>query len=1040
MSSAIFALEAMVVYLLLLFGIAHYAEKKREAGQSIVSNPYVYALSLGVYCSAWTFYGSIGRAATTGLGFLPIYLGPSLAMLLGWLMIRKMIRISKQFRLTSISDFISFRYGRSYAIGALVTVVSLMVITPYVALQLIAISASIHIVSEGQTLWLDTKLVVALLLGAFAVMFGARHLDPLERHEGLVAVVAFESVVKLIAFLAVGSFITWELFGGYSEIVEKVLANQDYSHLIEIEYVSWFSLTLISFFAILLLPRQFHLMVVENSDEPHLLKAMWIFPLYLLLINLFVPAIAGAGMLLGTPGLKDMFIITIPYQQNQAALAFLVFIGGVSAATAMVLVDSVAVGNMMLNELEMPRLMRVIGRGRDLPGLLLNLKRLNILLVVALGYLFSRAVGYQSLADIGTISFLAASQMAPAALGGLYWKRGSREGAIAGMSAGFLIWIYTALLPTLAKGGWISQSLLDQGPFGLGLLRPTQLLGLELDIWSNSVFWSLLVNGLLYVLVSLMSRPSPEEQAQADGFVDAYQPRKAVIPEEIRSIRIGTLAEVESTLARYIGEEKAARSIETELARLGARPEKLDARQMLELWDHVEKTLTGSLGPSATRIIVQDRTAVRPVAEPARPSQPAYRLEIGKIYLSASMGYQVFSDQVTHGIEGLCITYREPEEVRLEGGFSQTPIIQLSHKRGGEERTISPTNLPLLFVTIKAFVESSKGSIIMLDSLESLIQENAGLVPEGEVLDFVSQLERLARSGRTRILLTARPEALHVQLERDVNAVSSLLFTHIPLPAYLLKVFVATLTARADDPEVVLRETNNLLASGILGSTDSAASCDPDMMGVAPLEIDPAIKLGRRELFSFLRKLGKAIHKSESQFDIRGALKDLMEKYGFSRYELMLTPGTTYVLEDEKPFRSLEIFAELVKIGQDGLCISRYNPEVLEERYDIEPSRVIWLTQKSEEGGIRTVEPTNLPRLSSMISEFLRQATDPVLLMEGLGYLITQSNYETVLRFIQSQRDDIALRDAVLLVHIDPLSLDTKELHRLESEMEPLED
>jgi sigma-B regulation protein RsbU (phosphoserine phosphatase) len=221
------ALVVMVLYLLLLFGIARYADRQKHLGKSIVANPYVYALSLCVYVSAWTFYGSIGRAASTGLEFLPIYLGPVLAMTAGWIIIRKMIRVSKEHRLTSISDFISFRYGRSYAIGAVVAGLSLIMVTPYVALQLIAISTSLDILSGSNIIFLgfnvESKLVVAVLLGAFAVIFGARHLDPMERHEGLIAVVAFESLVKIVAFLLVGLYVTYGVFSGYGDIMSRTI-------------------------------------------------------------------------------------------------------------------------------------------------------------------------------------------------------------------------------------------------------------------------------------------------------------------------------------------------------------------------------------------------------------------------------------------------------------------------------------------------------------------------------------------------------------------------------------------------------------------------------------------------------------------------------------------------------------------------------------------------------------------------------------------------------------------------------------------------
>ena len=384
------ALAVMVLYLLLLFGIARYADHQKYLGKSIVANPYVYALSLCVYVSTWTFYGSIGRAASTGLEFLPIYLGPVLAMTAGWIIIRKMIRVSKEHRLTSISDFISFRYGRSYTIGAVVAALSLIMVTPYVALQLIAISTSLDILSGSNIIFLgfnvESKLVVALLLGVFAVIFGARHLDPMERHEGLIAVVAFESLVKLVAFLLVGLYVAYGIFSGYGDVMSRMidLAAKDpgYDTLMDIEPMLWFTLTISSFFAILFLPRQFHVMVVENSDELHLKKAMWLFPLYLLLINVFVPVIAWGGVLLNTPGLKDAFIITIPSSMGQDALSLFVFIGGTSAATAMILIESVAVGTMLLNDLEMPYILRHIKKERNLANTLLNTRRVNILLVV----------------------------------------------------------------------------------------------------------------------------------------------------------------------------------------------------------------------------------------------------------------------------------------------------------------------------------------------------------------------------------------------------------------------------------------------------------------------------------------------------------------------------------------------------------------------------------------------------------------------------------------------------------------------------------
>jgi Na+/proline symporter/archaellum biogenesis ATPase FlaH len=1049
------ALLVLVLYLLLLFGIARYAQGQRLRGRSIVSNPYVYALSLCVYVSAWTFYGSIGRAASSGLEFLTIYLGPSLAMLLGWVLIRKMIRISKEFRLTSISDFISFRYGRSYAVGAIVAVAALMMVTPYVALQLLAISTSLQVFGVRPSIMgveLERRLIVALILGVFAVIFGARELDPMERHEGLIAVVAFESLVKLVSFLAAGIYLTYFIFGGYGEIFQglsqMIAANPDYSRLLEINYPLWFTLTLISFFAILFLPRQFHVMIVENSDESHLKKAMWLFPLYLLLINLFVPAIAYGGLILKTPGLKDAFIIAIPYSNGHDLLALFIFIGGASAATAMILVESVAVGTMMLNDLELPYLLRRIGGGRNLPNLLLNMRRLNILLVVALGYLYSRLVAYQSLVSIGLVSFLAASQLAPAALGGMYWKKGSREGAIAGLVSGVLIWIYTALVPTLIEAGWISSGLITDGPFGIALLKPTALFGINLDMWINSAFWSLSINCAFYVFVSLISRPSTEEAEIATSVVDVYEAKVEPMAAMRGAIRVGTVDELELTLARYIGEEKARELIDQELAYHNATRSNIDARQLLELWLEIQRTLTGSVGSSATRMIVEEQVTVKPVVEAEETTRPRYTLEQGKIYIVPTKAFDLFTDQITHGVEGLCITHRDPEEIRRRWGFRETPIIKLSQEKGND-RYISPTNLPLLFMTIRSFVESSKNSIVLIDSIEHLLAENAGRVPERELLDFVHQIELLGR--KTRVVLSERQEFVHANLKRDINEVKDLVFTLGPLSAYLFRVFSLAMLVGCSEAvrSQAADEANDLIESGRFFETvrgekapndGSAGSCEPDMRNAyraGSLRTPPDLVLSRRAFFAAARRLARIISKYDPKFDFIASVADLLKGYGWCSYEMSLIPGTTYVIEEEKPARILQIFSELVTHDMDGLCISRSNPEILQERYGIPQETVIWLTQKSEPG-YRTVDPTNFPRLSSMISEFLDRARYPVVLLEGLGYLITQSNYETVLRFIQSQRDEVALKDAITLVHIDPLSLDTKELHRLESEMEPL--
>jgi len=1048
----------MLLYLLLLFAIARFADRQKLLGKSIVANPYVYALSLCVYVSAWTFYGSIGRAASTGLEFLPIYLGPVLAMTVGWIVIKKMIRVSKEHRLTSISDFISFRYGRSYTVGAVVAAFSLIMVTPYVALQLIAISTSLEVLSGEEIILfgidVESKLVVAALLGALAVIFGAHHLDPMERHEGLIAVVAFESLVKILAFLLVGFYVAYGVFNGYGDITSRIvdLAAGDpaYATLMDVEPTLWFTLTLVSFFAILFLPRQFHVMVVENSSEKHLRKAMWLFPLYLLLINIFVPAIAWGGLLLDVGGLKDAFILNIPYTLGAEWLSVLVFIGGVSAATAMILVESVAIGTMLLNDLEMPYILSHIKKEKNLPRIILNTRRLNILLVVMLGYLFSLALAYQTLADIGVVSFLAASQLAPAVLGGLYWRRGSRQGAMAGLVFGFLLWAYTALLPTMAKGyPWLGD-IIREGPWGIKALMPTNLLGLDLDIWTNSAFWTLLINCSLYVLVSLSSKAGPDEQKSANCFVDAFA-EKSECPDDKeaeKSAVQGTLDDLEAALAHYLGEAAARKQADQYLELMGASRDTVTPAQLRLLWQQFEKTLTGLMGSSATKMIVDDQITVKPVMEAAKETMPAYDLVRGKIYVAPEMAYEVFTDQITHGVEGLCITHSAPEEVRRRWGFKETPIIKLSEEKGSD-RYISPRNLPLLFITIKSFVDSSKNSIVLIDSIERIIDENEGRTSPREVLDFVYQMELLGH--RTHLILAERQEFVRGEMTAEINEIKELIFTLGPLSGYLFRIFSETMLSRLEDDErrEVAAEANEAIASGDFFesakktlSDDSTVACEPEMqeaMGHGPsLNVSIDLELNRRSFFTAIRKLARIIKEHQPSFDLIASLSELMKSYGRSPYEITLIPGTTYLIAEEKPQQSLELYSELVRHGMDGLCLSRYNPRTLADRYNVPVDSVIWLTQKSEPG-FRTVDPSNFPRLSSIISDFLDRASYPLILLEGMGYLITQSNYETVLRFVQSQRDEIALKSAIMLVHIDPLSLDTKELHRLGSEMEPFQ-
>ena len=458
-------------YVGILFGVAFFGDRRAEQGRSLIASPYVYAFSMAVYCTAWTFYGSVGRAASSGIGFLPIYLGPTLAASLSWLILRKIVRISKQERITSIADFLASRFGKSRALGGVVTGIAVVGIVPYISLQLKAVSMSFLLLVRGvgeggggdlghDPIFARTALGSAILLAVFAILFGTRHLDLTEHHEGLVLAIAFESVVKLIAFLAIGAWVCFGLYGGLDTLFDRVLARPELAAMTTFQgpWGAWSWMLLLSFSAILFLPRQFQVAVVENVDERHLRKAAWLFPLYLLAINLFVLPVAFAGRLQFPSGTVDgdAFVLGLPLAAGHHAMALLVFVGGLSASTGMVIVETVALSTMISNDLVLPLLLRSALGGPD-PNLgvrILMVRRLAIVGILALGQGYLLATGAAgSLVSIGLISFAAVAQLAPAMFAGLFWRGATRRGALAGLLGGFVVWAYTLPLPSYVSGG-----------------------------------------------------------------------------------------------------------------------------------------------------------------------------------------------------------------------------------------------------------------------------------------------------------------------------------------------------------------------------------------------------------------------------------------------------------------------------------------------------------------------------------------------------------------------------------------------------------
>jgi len=616
-----------LAYLALLFAIAYYGDKRADEGRSIIANPYIYSLSLGVYATAWTFFGSVGRAAADGVGFLPIYIGPTLMMALWWLVMRKIVRISKTNRITSLADFMSSRYGKSALLAGLVTVIAVIGVVPYIALQLKAVASSFTILvqypevvmpahREAVPIQADTAFWMAVLLATFTILFGTRHLDASERHEGMVAAIAFESLVKLVAFLAVGAFITYGIYDGLADIFERARAHARLAALFTPlggatgSYASWTGLTVLSMLAIMFLPRQFQIAVVENVNENHLGKAIWLFPLYMLAMNLFVVPIAFGGVMhFPAAGADpDTFVLTLPMAEKQELLALFVFIGGLSAATGMVIVETIALSTMVCNDLVMPVLLRMpsirLAERANLTGLLLGIRRGAIVAIVLLGYFYFRLAGEAyALVAIGLISFAAVAQFAPGFIGGIYWKGATRAGALAGLAAGFAVWLYTLLLPSFAKSGWLPIGFLNEGPFGFALLKPYALFGLVgLNDITHALLWSMVANVGAFVVVSAFTRQSAAEQAQAARFVDVF--RRGSEGLDVHFWKgTASLPDLQTLLARFLGPERAGSAMTGYARRRGydtASAMPADAG----LVQFAETELAGAIGGASARIMV----------------------------------------------------------------------------------------------------------------------------------------------------------------------------------------------------------------------------------------------------------------------------------------------------------------------------------------------------------------------------------------------------------------------------------------------------
>ena len=613
-------LAAGLAYLGALFAVATWGDRRSRAWTSRAGRPLIYALSLGVYCTSWTYFGSVGIASRTGLDFLPIYLGPILVFALGWKLIQSIATLTKRHNIASIADFLSARYGKSEALGALVTVIAVVGIVPYISIQLKAVAVALHaLVAEPE--WsrdilppssgLDgLSLFVVLTMGIFAILFGTRHIDTTEHQDGMILAIAVESMVKLLAFVGVGAFVVFGMMGGVGPFLARATADPQVRGLFSggLDGGQWLTLTLLAAFAVVLLPRQFHVAAVENANAREVKRAAWLFPLYLVAINIFVIPIAVAGLLLLPKGADgDTFVLALPISAGNPFFALVAFLGGLSASTAMVIVECIALSIMVCNNLVVPLLLRrQVERAtvhQDMGETLILIRRLAIIFVLALAYAYYRMIGTSvALAQVGLLSFAAVAQFAPAFFGGLVWKRATARGAMWGITAGFLVWVYTLLLPAFADAGWIGRGFIEQGPWGISLLKARALFTMEFNTLTHGVVWSLLANVTAYVAGSLTRLPTPIERVQATSFVT--RDIQAGSGSGFKLWRTAVTSDrLEDTVARYIGAERAHAAFEgfrAQQGQIGVKGGEADVR-LIRFAEHL---LASAVGVASARLVI----------------------------------------------------------------------------------------------------------------------------------------------------------------------------------------------------------------------------------------------------------------------------------------------------------------------------------------------------------------------------------------------------------------------------------------------------
>jgi Na+/proline symporter/signal transduction histidine kinase len=772
-----------LAYLVGLFLLAHWGDRERsKGGAALRSRAWIYPLSLAVYCTSWTFFGSVGLASRSGFDFLAIYLGPAIMFGLFWPLVTRMVRIAKAQNITSVADFIGARYGKSQAVAAMVCLIVTVGTVPYVALQLKAVSNSLlttikpsGIVNATQELpfFGDLALLVAMAMAAFAMLFGTRHADATEHQDGLMLAVAAESVVKLVCFLAIGIYVTFWMFDGVGDLVAKVSVRPDImEHVIRWpDFSTFLAMSVLSFVCAILLPRMFHVVVVESHSEREVRRASWLFPAYLVLINLFVLPIAIAGLLLFPAGSfdSDMTVLELPLSRGNSVLTLAAFIGGLSAATAMVIVASVALSIMISNDVVIPSLLKLRGRlpsstqAGDEPGdlgpTILKIRRTIILGVMIAAYLYYRIAGEAQLASIGLLSFAAVTQLAPAFFGGMIWRSATARGAVAGMAVGLAVWTYTLLLPMLANTGAISPQLISDGPFGITALRPQELFGVTLPPLAHGVFWSLLLNLAVFLAASLSRRPIAIETLQAQVFAPS---EPSAFAPSFRLWRSAvSVDEVHGTVARYLGAERTAAAFRSYGQQRGGEP--IGASEAdIELLRYAERLLASAIGTASSRLVLSLLLKKRSVS-----TTDALKLLDDA---NAAMQYnrEVLQTALEHARQGVAVFDRDgklmvwnrpfaevldlpPEDLHIGAGFDDVLMSLAARGEFGEGDTRA-----LVAERADRLLTSSEPQTERLAKRGLFIEVRSARLPDGgvvttytDVTASVAAAEELERANET---------------------------------------------------------------------------------------------------------------------------------------------------------------------------------------------------------------------------------------------------------------------------------------------------